>query len=289
MAEDAKNALPTTTDLGELVESLSSIGGDLLVSYGRLEKRAERMEQELCTANAEVAELTERMHQMDKMAALGTMAAGIAHEIRNPMNAVKGFADLFRKNLEPGTRDHRWATLISSGVAEVDGIITSLLTFSQPEKLLLEEIDPEQLLEDTLSVVLQLTPGERDPSNWKITTRTEAQAFQGDRIKLRQALRNLISNSLDVQPTGGEIQVEIVQEDESIVFRVSDAGPGIPEEMRNRVTDPFFTTRAEGTGLGLSLVHTIVRLHGGTFEVLPEPSVLGGAQIQFQVPVTPRR
>lgn len=237
----------------------------------------------------EVATLTERVHQMDKMAALGNMAAGIAHEIRNPMNAVKGFSDLFLRNLEPGTKDHRWAELISEGVREVDAIITSLLSFSTPEQLNLEEVDAQGLLDGALAAALQRTPGNRDASDWTITSECRAGRLTCDHIKIRQALRNLISNALDIQPEGGAIHIACQEQGSEVQFTVSDAGPGIPAEIVGRLTDPFFTTRAEGTGLGLSLVHTIVRLHGGNLEVLPTPSPLGGAQFKIHVPKTPLR
>ena len=237
----------------------------------------------------EVATLTERVHQMDKMAALGNMAAGIAHEIRNPMNAVRGFADLFLRNREAGTKDQRWATLISEGVREVDAIITSLLNFSSPEQLNLEEVDARELVDGALAAAMQRTPGDLDASSWAVTIDCQAQRLSCDHIKIRQALRNLVSNALDIQPVGGAIHIHCQEQGQDIQFLVGDAGPGIPSDIAGRLTDPFFTTRAEGTGLGLSLVHTIVRLHGGSFELLPQPSHLGGALFQILIPKTPLR
>jgi signal transduction histidine kinase len=109
-------------------------------------------------------------------------------------------------------------------------------------------------------------------------------AFAGDYIKLRQALRNLIANAIQAQPDGGSVHVEARLENGEVVLAVSDAGPGIPKEALARVLEPFFTTRAEGTGLGLALVNTIARLHGGRVEVSREPAPLGGAHIQIHVP-----
>jgi len=233
--------------------------------------------------------LAQQVHQMDKMAALGNMAAGVAHEIRNPMNAVKGFADLFQRSLDPESQNYRWAGLISAGVREVDGIITSLLSFARPEKLSVEAIDSTLLVEDAIAAALQRTPGDRDRSAWKINREVAHISFRGDRIKLRQALRNLISNALDVQPNGGALRIEVRDLGKCLLFIVGDAGPGVSEAIAGRITDPFFTTRAEGTGLGLSLVHTIVRLHGGSLDILDAPSALGGAEIQFQIPKNPLR
>ena len=244
---------------------------------------------EIFDDHTELVSLTERVHQMDKMAALGNMAAGIAHEIRNPMNAVKGFADLFQRSLSPEAKNYRWACLISEGVKEVDAIITSLLSYSRPEKLQIQEIDPQELLESAQQAAFQRTPGDLDPGAWTISSSCSASTFRGDHIKLRQSLRNLISNALDIQPEGGALHVEVRESNDEVTFEVDDAGPGISKEIAGQLTDPFFTTRAEGTGLGLSLVHTIVQLHGGTMEIDPSPSDLGGARIRFHIPKSPLR
>ena len=103
-------------------------------------------------------------------------------------------------------------------------------------------------------------------------------------IKLRQAIRNLVSNAVEAQPSGGTIQIEATCAPREIRVCVRDAGPGIPIELHSRVTDPFFTTRAGGTGLGLALVHSIAQLHGGALEIGREPSALGGAEILLRIP-----
>jgi len=293
LREPVEDELPRHVDEGVAVEFRIANDQQLVLASHRSDIVSEGGETsgsiEVFDDRTELADLTARVHQMDKMAALGTMAAGIAHEIRNPMNAVKGFADLFLRNLEPGTKDHRWASLISDGVREVDTIITSLLTFSQPEKLAIEEIEAADIVEGAIAAALQRTPGDREASTWTITTECTAGKLRCDRIKLRQALRNLVSNALDIQPQGGAVHVQVESVASGVRFTVGDAGPGVSEEIAGRLADPFFTTRADGTGLGLSLVHTIVQLHGGSFEVLPTPSRLGGAEICFTVPVSPLR
>ncbi len=237
----------------------------------------------------DVALLEERVRQMDKMAALGNMAAGIAHEIRNPMNAVKGFADLFKRRMEPGTKDHRWASLISEGVAEVESIISSLLSFAQPEQLNVETVEARDIIDGAIAAALQRTPGGLEASTWEISVDCNAGPLRADRIKLRQALRNLISNAMDVQPEGGRVHIIASLQGDAHVFQVQDSGPGVPQELAPRLADPFFTTRAEGTGLGLSLVHTIAALHGGSLQISEQRSSLGGASFQFSIPSSPVR
>jgi len=239
----------------------------------------------------ELVELSERLHGLDKLAALGNMAGGIAHEIRNPMNAVKGFAALLSKRLEPGSTEHEWAQLIVEGVDEADLIISSMQTLAAPERLVREGVDGTELVTSAVELAVASLPEERAGSqagSWSVEHECSlAQAFEADRIKLRQAIRNLISNAVDAQPEGGRVHVSLALEADEVVVRVTDAGPGIPAELRRRVLDPFFTTRAQGTGLGLALVGTIAQLHGGRVDVSSLPAPLGGADVSLRIPFRP--
>lgn len=239
---------------------------------------------EILDDRTELDALTRRVHAMDKMAALGTMAGGIAHELKNPLNAIQGFARLLCGRLEGDGSEPRWAALIERGAREIDQIVTSMLTLARPEPLVLETLDPNELAADALRTAF----GEDEtPAGLDVTTRVELGPFAGDRIKLRQALRNLVANAWTVLPDGGSIEVALTSSDGFAHLTVSDSGPGIPAELASRVTDPFFTTRAEGTGLGLALVSTIARLHGGELEVDPDPSPLGGARVSISIPLEP--
>lgn len=236
----------------------------------------------------EVTALHRRLHALDKAAALGTMAGGIAHEIRNPLNAVQGFATLMNKALHGEDVDlsklTKWSKMIVEGANEADAIISSMLSFARPKPASMESVDPKALLEKALRSIDQ---SEADSSLWKIESKADLPPFLGDRILLRQALRNLISNAVNAQASGGALDVQIHLDGAEVVFDVSDAGPGIPEHVRDCVQDPFFTTRAEGTGLGLALANTIAQMHGGRLEVHSSPSHLGGALVTLRIPFTP--
>lgn len=237
---------------------------------------------EILDDRTEQAELQERLHAQDKMAALGTMAAGIAHEIRNPLNAVKGFASLLTRRPHLDAKSARWCGLIVDATSEADAIIQSMLTFGSPERLLDELIDAEDLADNAVRLALP-----DDSTGVTVERRIEVEAFVGDRIKLRQAIRNLIANAIHAQLDTGStarVALSITREDGSVLVRVSDAGPGVDPELRQRIFDPFFTNHPDGTGLGLALVSTIVRLHGGSVRVSPEPSDLGGAEFVIQLP-----
>jgi signal transduction histidine kinase len=269
-------------ELEEVARTLPSVLASLRSSYRELEERAARVERELGEANRDRLALSERLHAADKLSALGTMAAGIAHEIRNPLNAVRGFAELLGRRELGDERAHQWAGHIVAGVREVDTIIENMLSFASPQRLRLERIDPDELVRGALELV-------EVGKNARITTRTDAPPFQGDRIKLRQALRNLIENALEAQAGTREARVEaaLLREGDELVFKVADAGPGVPPELTRKILDPFFTTHADGTGLGLALVSVIARLHGGSVQCSPGPSALGGALFVLRIPFQP--
>jgi two-component system sensor histidine kinase FlrB len=242
---------------------------------------------EILDERTALVELTERLHALDKLASLGHMAGGIAHELRNPMHAAKGFAELLAKRLPVGGKEHHWARRVIESVAGAEEVLASMLTLAHPEQPLRERIEPRALLEDAVRAALEARVSEGAPVPWTIELAATAPPFLGDRVKLRQALRNLIANALDVQPQGGRVRVEARAEQGELCLAVEDAGPGVPSALRSRVLDPFFTTRPEGCGLGLSLVGTIAGLHGGRVDVPARRSELGGAVFQITLPLCP--
>ncbi len=239
---------------------------------------------EILDDRTEITELTERVHDLDKLAALGNMAAGIAHEIRNPLNAVSGSAALMLRELEDTDPSRRRVQRIFDGAQEANEILTSMLGLARPEALTLEVVDGAALVEAAVTAAWPAELGARRRAAWTITHTCTAPSFAADRIKLRQALRNLVANAIDAQREGGRIHVQLEREDDEIVVRVEDGGPGVAPETRRRVFEPFFTSRADGTGLGLALVHTIARLHGGRVELAAAPSPLGGACFSIRFP-----
>lgn len=234
----------------------------------------------------ELAELTERLHRLDKMAALGTLGAGIAHEIRNPLNAISGFASLMVKRVEGDDTLRKWAQHIADGAREADAIISGLLTFAAPERIALQQLDASELAREVIALALRESEACEGPTATVGLECGESISLAGDRLKLRQALRNLIANALDAQrgEEAAHAVLSITEQGSAIAFDVRDAGPGMPDDVARRATEPFYTTRAEGTGLGLALAHTIAQLHGGDLTIRPEPAPEGGAWIRLRVP-----
>jgi len=241
---------------------------------------------EILDDRTELARMDQRVNQLDKMAALGTMAGGIAHELRNPMNAVLGFASLLKRSMEGDGKQARWAERICDGVFEADAIITSLLTFADPERLQPETVRARPFLAEVEAMIAR----DLGPQIESVDLRFETDeiSFIADRVMLRQAIRNLTANAIQAQPDGGHVEVSLTRTANEVCIQVSDDGPGIPPELARRVTEPFYTTRADGTGLGLPLVHTVAELHGGSLEIVPDPAPPSGARITLRFPQDPR-
>jgi signal transduction histidine kinase len=223
----------------------------------------------------------ERMHRLDKTAALGTMAGGIAHEIRNPLHAIQGFAELLVRESAGETRATHLATRVREGVFEIEAIVAGMLGIAGDGGLNLEECDVADLVEAACEAARRQCG---DSNRWNIEVDVDADVLIADRIKVRQALRNLIANACDVQPDGGAVSVSATSTESGVEFRVSDAGPGLRPQDIHRLCDPFFTTRAEGTGLGLALVQRVAQLHAGAFEPDPNAAALGGASFVLTIP-----
>ena len=239
---------------------------------------------EILDDRTELQRLTERLHALDKMAALGSMAGGIAHEIRNPMNAIQGFAELMAARFADNTQESRWCSLIVEGSREVEGIIQSLLTLADPKRLHVDRVSASGLLREATDAALRALP-EASVSRWTITQTSDLDYLYVDRIQVRQALRNLIANSIQAQPDGGTVDVRVHAEGAEAVITVTDSGPGIPADLAERIGDPFFTTRAEGTGLGLALVNSIAQLHGGHLHVHATAPGQRGAHVSLHFPL----
>jgi two-component system sensor histidine kinase FlrB len=239
---------------------------------------------EILDDRTELQRLTERLHALDKMAALGSMAGGIAHEIRNPMNAIQGFAELMAARFADNTQESRWCSLIVEGSREVEGIIQSLLTLADPKRLHVDRVSASGLLREATDAALRALP-EASVSRWTITQTSDLDYLYVDRIQVRQALRNLIANSIQAQSAGGTVDVRVHAEGAEAVITVTDSGPGIPADLAERIGDPFFTTRAEGTGLGLALVNSIAQLHGGHLHVHATAPGQRGAHVSLHFPL----
>jgi len=230
----------------------------------------------------ELARLTAQ--QQERLAALGRMSAGVAHEVRNPLGVIRSSASMIREDLEldeppdpAGTR--KAAGFIVEEVDRLDDLVRRLLDFARPLEASLTTFDLADVVDDVLVMHLD----ERVTVDRELTGDTEVDA---DRDLVIQALRNLVANAT-VFATA-RVLVRVQRDAERVLVSVHDDGPGVPAEERADVFEPFHTTRPEGTGLGLSMALKIAEVHGGSLTLL-EGQGLGpggqGAAFLMEVPV----
>ncbi len=237
--------------------------------------------------HGEKRELSRRAQTSEKLAAVGTMTAGLSHEIRNPLNAAAlQLAVLERRALElpqeargPLLEPLR---LVRDEIRRLDHILEDFLQFARPREYVARPVDVPHVL----AKVLDFLEGEAERRHVHLVRAlARVPPVRGDEERLRQVLVNLALNALDAAGPGGSVQVscELERGDaEDVAIFVDDSGPGVPAEARERVFEPFFTTKAQGSGLGLSIVHAIVTQHGGSIAVEESPS--GGARFALRLP-----
>jgi two-component system sensor histidine kinase HydH len=214
----------------------------------------------------EIRDLQEKVRRSERLASLGRLAAGVAHEVRNPLSSIRGFAQFFKQRFRGREKEEEYASVMVKEVDRLNRVITELLDFARPKAPHREPHSLEEILEHTLGVL--------EPELAKKKAEVEKQyerelpPVRVDRDQLSQAFLNLLINSLEAMGEGGRIRVGIRREDQdSLKVSIGDTGKGIPRGDLEKVFEPFFSTKRKGTGLGLAIVHQIVEGHGGDIQV----------------------
>ncbi|MCX5818520.1 MAG: ATP-binding protein [Deltaproteobacteria bacterium] len=218
----------------------------------------------------EIRRLEEEVARSRRLASLGSLAAGVAHEIRNPLSSIKGFATWFRERYRDNPEDRETAEVMIREVDRLNRVITQLLEFARP--LTMERVPAS--LPAVIRHGLKMVEGEahRKGVSLKTDLSPEIGEIPLDADRMTQVLLNLFLNAIGAMDAGGILDVSLMLRDERTVrITVADTGIGIPKEDLPRVFDPYFTTRSSGTGLGLAIVHKIVEAHGGEVRLESEP------------------
>ena len=241
----------------------------------------------------EVRRLQESVERADRLKQLGEMAAGVAHEIRNPLNGIEGFASLLMRDLPadgPSPEDakrHRFAAHIVEGVRTLNRTVSALLAFTNPRRIERCLVVPGTLAGDCLELVRagQDVAG-TTPVRLDLVDHGGAAQVEIDGMQVKQVLLNLVQNAVQAvqgaDRSDGRVAVTVTRDATQVVFTVDDNGPGVPRDERQRIFTPFYTTKDHGTGLGLAIAHTVVSLHGGSLTVDDAP--LGGARFRVTLP-----
>lgn len=229
----------------------------------------------------EIRTLRREVEKNRRLASVGRLAAGVAHEIRNPLSSIKGFATYFQEKHRDSEQDQEIAAIMIQEVDRLNRVVGQLLEFSRPVRLHFQTVPLDRFLEDTFRLI------RRQVDEAGVTTRLEAggdglmAAMDTDRMS--QVLLNLYLNALDAMPSGGRLTVRSFREaDGRIRIEVGDTGSGIGGNDLPHIFEPYFSTKKSGTGLGLAIVHNIVKAHGGKVQVESRPGE--GTIVQITLP-----
>jgi signal transduction histidine kinase len=212
----------------------------------------------------------ETLLQAEKMALVGKLAAGMAHSLRNPFTSVKMRLFSLGRSLKLAETQQEDFDVISEEIQHIDTIVQNFLEFSRPPKLRMTRVSPSSVVD----LVIRLLGHRLNSYDVTVEIRRKAMLpeIEADPEQLKEVLVNLVVNACEAMKRGGHITIEEREDSHpqmgrAVELRISDTGPGIPEEIREKVFQPFFTTKEEGTGLGLSIAARIVQEHGGELSV----------------------
>jgi two-component system sensor histidine kinase HydH len=219
----------------------------------------------------EIKQLENKVKRAEKMAAIGELAAGVAHEIRNPLSSIRGFAQYLQHVLKNNPQEQEYTRTMISEVDRVNSVITNLLTFARPMAVVRSVTNVEELIKKAVS--LTKTDAESKNVDVSVSVQVPGDNFLLDENQMLQVLLNLLLNAIQAVASNGQIEIgySIDVENDEMEIWIEDDGIGVPAEKTSKIFEPFFTTREKGTGLGLSIVHKIVENHGGEIMLQSPP------------------
>ena len=244
-----------------------------------------------------VEQLEERERLRDRLAALGEMAAAIAHEVKNPLAGIEVMAGLLKRRLSDNPEAQSMLADIIGEAKMANAIVLEVLDFVRPVRLQVEDVSVGALLQDSLLMADSLVP--RRGVAVSVDVADDLPPVQGDGHQLRQVFTNLLTNAFEALDGQGRLVVRAIAlerlplpqspdhpQGAGVELTVTDDGPGIPEAMRERIFSPFFTTKPRGSGLGLAIVRKVIDAHEGRIEVVPGPDGVGTC-FRLLLPLSP--
>jgi signal transduction histidine kinase len=273
----------TPVDHARRIEEL----GRIIMAYSEVTERLQQSHDQLTqTVEALRSELSEKNRQLERrnrLAALGEMAAGMAHEIRNPLGGIQLYASMLAKDVADQPQSLELVKKISTGVKRLESLVSQVLHFTREVRPSIGEMDLAEVVRQSVELA-QSTLSSRDV---RCTTSGPAHLpAQADATLIGQALLNLVLNAAEASGPGGEVWIDYGppaagSEARQFCVSVRDSGPGIEASIMDRIFNPFFTTKDTGTGLGLAIVHRIVEAHDGA--VVARNHEDGGAVFEVRI------
>ena len=248
-----------------------------------LQRTAEGLEESYKKLQAQsdrIIAIEEQLRRSERLSTLGEMAAVLAHEIRNPLGSIRGTAEILRDDYRPGDPKHEFIEIQIKETERLNHVVEDFLRLSRQQPLELHDCSLAEELETIVTLVA------RDAQDRGVTLRLEPVTGQttiwGDGEKLRQAFLNIVINALQATPSGGKVNISVDAQESGLDVRFRDSGPGITPENMQRIYEPFFTTKADGTGLGLVVTRKIIEAHGGSLHIESEAG--SGTTVSVRLP-----
>jgi signal transduction histidine kinase len=229
-----------------------------------------------------VRELESELELSRRLAAIGRLTSGVGHEVKNPINAIVVHLELLRNKLSgPDARAMRHLEIIESEIQRLDRVVQTLVDFSRPVELQLKEQDLRRIV----SGVLMLASAELETHDVRVTSHMPERPMitKVDADLIRQAILNVVLNGAQAMSQGGELHVTLREEGRMAAIEISDSGAGIPDDIRAKIFDLYFTTRKDGSGIGLAMTYRIIQLHNGSIDVQSEPNI--GSTFTLKLPL----
>ena len=242
-----------------------------------------KLEQRVREKSFELEQAHKEIIQSEKLAALGHMSAGMAHEIRNPLNSINLFAQILMSAEGLDEENQDYVTKITQEVERIDKILIQMLAASPSDDNKLKQVDFEKIIEKVLSDYQTQIRQQKIKLELDVASQLPSIRFSSQDIE--QIFTNLIGNALYEMPDGGILTISLHADVERFLIKVSDTGSGIPSANISRIFDPFFTTKEKGTGFGLSVVLRVVNSLGGRITVASPPE--SGASFLLELPLLP--
>lgn len=217
----------------------------------------------------EVRDLTEQLLRADRLSSLGELVAGVAHEVRNPLGVIKASVQMMEQEMPPGCQSAELTRVMGQEIDRLDSLVNALLDFGRPSHSQFDSVAPGRILDEVMLLTGHYAKQQ------KVDVKKDYDGglprLWADEDRLKQIFVNLVSNAIQAMPEGGSLNIGAAAQDGYLRISVTDTGIGIKPGEIGRIFDPFHTTRAEGSGLGLSIVHRIVDAHNGFITVDSEP------------------
>ena len=283
---DYKVNVSSKDEIGSLEESFNKVREELKQTYNKLQGKIEAADEDLKKAYKELREKQELLVQKERLASMGQLSAGVAHEINNPIGTIVLFSHTLRKEFPKGDRRREDLEVIVSEAMRCKDIVRDLLNFARQSRVTKESTDLKKLIKEVFSIIKP----EAEVKNIKMDTQFDESVpiVMIDRIQISQVLVNIIKNSIDAISGEGEVKVNITlnKSGEDVEIKVSDNGCGIKHENLSKLFTPFFTTKdmGKGTGLGLAIAYGVIKMHSGNISVESEPGK--GTTFTISLPIS---